>query len=115
MKAIHADLNGESPGIPRNELHVVEVVGKDERFPKKEYFTVVRWENSSERFITNALRHLDPSNVALNPVTHEAVASIDRTATDTHLAVRWKTNEELELRLISELTGWKVSLRSGQE
>jgi transcription antitermination factor NusA-like protein len=77
-----------------------------------EHFTVVRWENSPERFIMNAVRHLDASNVALSPATHEAVASIDRTAPGNYFM---KTEEELELRLISELTGWKVSLRGGQE
>jgi N utilization substance protein A len=116
LKAIHADLNGERGAVSdvsgRN-LHVVVVVGKDESVTPIEYFTVVRWENSSERFIANALRHLDASDVELNPFTHEAVASVNRETTDKRFDQSWTTREELELRLISELTGWKVSLRSG--
>ena len=113
MKAIHADLNGEPVAAPGRDLHVVVVMGKGECVTPIEYFTVVRWENSPERFIANALAPVHASNVAINPVTHEAVASIDQKTIDKYFDQSWTTREELELRLISQLTGWKVSLRSG--
>jgi N utilization substance protein A len=80
-----------------------------------EYFTVVLWEEAPERFITNSFGPLPVSNLTLNAVTREAVVWGDRTGMDAHLAASWKTREDLELRLISELTGWRVSLRSELE
>jgi N utilization substance protein A len=78
----------------------------------REYLTVVRWDESPERFITNSFGELPVSDLALNPATHEALVSGDTTGMDAHLAANWKRREDLELRLISELTGWRVSLRS---
>jgi N utilization substance protein A len=78
----------------------------------REYFTVVRWDESPERFITNCFGEVPVSNLALNPVTREAVVSGDSAGMAAHLAASWKAREDLELRLISELTGWRVSLRS---
>jgi transcription termination/antitermination protein NusA len=75
-----------------------------------EHLTIVRWEESAERFIRNALTPLPISNVALDAQTREAVIAIDsaRATESTNI-------EPSNVRLVSKLTGWNVTLSGVQE
>jgi len=76
----------------------------------REYLTVVRWDESPERFIRNALAPLPISRVVLDPQTRAALVTIDPAS-----ATESTKEEDSDLRLVSELTGWKVALGGVQE
>ena len=76
----------------------------------REYLTVVRWEESAERFIRNALCPLPISKVALDPQTREASVTIDGSRATESTKV-----EQSNVRLASELTGWNIILGGVQE
>jgi N utilization substance protein A len=76
----------------------------------REYLTVVRWEESAERFIRNALAPLPISNVALDPQTRKALVTIDSPPATESTKI-----EQSNVRLASELTGWNITLSGAQE
>jgi N utilization substance protein A len=76
----------------------------------REYLTVVRWEESAERFIRNALSPLPISNVALDLQSREALVTIDRAGATDGTKI-----EQSNLPLVSELTGWSIILPGVQE
>lgn len=69
---------------------------------KGEHFTIVRWDESPDRFIQNAFG--PQAKVTLYPTTREALVITDRTPI-----------RDLDLPLVAELTGWKLSLRSKEQ
>ncbi len=75
----------------------------------REFLTVVRFEESPERFIRNAVTPLVVSGFGLDVQTHEALLSIEagRAARSNH--------EDSDMRLVSQLTGWKITLRRPSE
>ena len=78
-----------------------------------EHLTLVRWENSTERFIRNALAGLNLSTVALNSTTREASVTVE-SAKMVPEQIEPGHPEDSDLLLASELTGWKISLHGQQ-
>jgi len=67
---------------------------------KGEHLTIVRWDDSPERFISNAIGG-HPSAVVLDRAAGTALVTIDQPAPSPS-----------NVRLITELTGWRISLRA---
>ncbi len=64
-----------------------------------EHLTIVRWDDSAERFICNAIGR--PSAVVLDRAAGTALVTVDQPASNPS-----------DVRLITELTGWRISLRT---
>ena len=71
---------------------------------KGEYLTIVRWDESPERFIRNAFGGRAPTEVVLDQAARTAVVTIHQSLP-----------RPSDIQLISELTGWAISLRSREK
>jgi transcription termination/antitermination protein NusA len=67
-----------------------------------EYLTVVRWDESPQRFIQNAFGGHPPAEVALDEATHTAFVT-----------VATPTLHPPDTDLLGELVGWTIRLRGG--
>jgi transcription termination/antitermination protein NusA len=114
--AVARDVGRRSYIAVRSRLAEVDPVGactgtRDDRIKamvaelKREFLTVVWCEESAERFIRNALTPLSISKVELDPHLREALVTINDEGTIE------SAKQDSDLRLVSELTGWKITLR----
>ena len=69
-----------------------------------EHLTIVRWDQSPERFIRNAFGGLHPPEVVLDQPARRALVTIDQ-----------PSPQPSDVRLIAELTGWQISLRDKKQ
>ena len=67
---------------------------------KGEYLTIVRWEASPERFIRNAFAVRTAADVVLDQAAGTAVITIEQPPPNP-----------ADVELITELTGWRISMR----
>ena len=65
---------------------------------------MVRWEESPERFIRNAFAGRHSLEVVLERPARTALVTMDQ-----------PTPDPSDVRLIAELTGWNINLRSSGE
>ena len=75
-----------------------------------DHLTVIRWEDSPERFIKNCLRPLNVISVSLEPAKQEATIKCERSTEGRPTDGRYSPTPDQELGLISELAGWHIRL-----
>jgi N utilization substance protein A len=71
---------------------------------KGEHLTIVRWDESPERFIRNAFGGRPPAEVVL-----------DQAASTAMVTIQQSPPRPSDIQLVSELTGWTISLRTREE
>jgi N utilization substance protein A len=75
-----------------------------------EYFTVVRWQSEPREFIANNLNVGHPglpfdSNFRFDASSRQVLVTVDKETQE-----RFTSDDGLNLRLVSELVGWDITL-----